>query len=324
MAATQAKKTKPHLRNLDDLFHLNNESDNGVISVEIEKLTPFSGHPFSLYEGERFDDMVESIKSNGVLVPVIARRIAETIEILAGHNRVNAAKLAGLDTVPTIVMENVTADEAMVYVIETNLMQRSFSDMAHSEKAAVIALHHSKIFSQGKRSDILKQLQMLDNPHEFKENETYSQVANKRKSIYKVGQDYNLSKDTVARYLRIQRLITALKSRLDNGDIAFIPAVTLSYLKEDEQALVNDCMERNRLPVGMKKADALRQFSKNGKLNGESVYLILKGETAPKPGRPSTVKINRDVYTKYFQPDQPTKEVQEIVEEALRMYFEKP
>jgi len=208
-------------------------------------------------------------------------------------------------------------------------MQRSFSDMTHSEKAEVIALHHSKMFSQGKRNDIIAQLKMLENPqekttenpHEHREEETCSQVGNKSKTITKVGQEYGLSKNSVARYLRIHVLIMGLKIMLDDGNIALMSAVTLSYLKAEEQTLLADSMERNGLSVDMKKADILRQYSEKGKLNGESVYKILMGDTAPKPNRTPSVKINKTVYSRYFTPNQPAKEVQATVEKALEMYF---
>ena len=209
----------------------------------------------------------------------------------------------------------------MVYVIETNLIQRSFSDMSHTEKAAVIALHHSKMFSQGKRNDIIEQLKIIENPHKHTDNETRSQVANKKKTISKVGQEYGLSKDTVARYLRVNQLISTLKDYLDNGYVAFLSAVALSYLNEDEQMLVADCIERNSLSVDMKKADILRRFSDKGKLNSESIYRILSGKTNPKPNRTPTVKVDKAVYAKYFRPNQSVKEVQDIVEKALEMYF---
>ena len=332
------EKTKLHLKNLDDLFNLNDgvnpleqsvpiietqlHHKRMVTSIAIEKLNPYKGHPFKLYEGERLEDMVESIRTNGVLVPIIARKVDTTLEILAGHNRVNAAKLAGLIEVPALVLENISDDDARVYVIETNLLQRSFSDMSHSEKTEVIALHHSKMFSQGKRNDIIEQLKSLENPHEYGKNETCSQVANKSKSIAKVGQEYGLSKDTIARYLRIHQLIIELKIMLDNGNIAFMSAVMLSYLKIEEQTQIFECMERNGLSVDVKKAEILRQFSEKGKLNGESVYKILTGDTALKPNRTPTVKINKLVYAKYFKPNQSAKEVQDIVEKALESYFD--
>jgi len=338
-------KTKPRLKNLDDLFEMNSGVNPLEVTVPIietqahhkrvinfvaiDKLTPYKGHLFRLYEGERLDDMVESIRKNGVLVPVIARRIDDIIEILAGHNRVSAAKLAGLDEIPVIILENISDEDARVYVIETNLLQRSFSDMTHSEKAAVLTLHHSKMFSQGKRNDIIEQIKMLENPHdetpenphEHGGNETCSQVANKSKSITKVGHEYGLSKDTVARYLRVEHLILEIKIMLDDGDVAFMSAVTLSYLKIEEQTILVDSMERNKLTVDMKKAEVLRTFSEKGKLDGESVYKVLSGNAAPKPNRTPTVKINKAVYSRYFKPNQPAKEVQETVEKALEMYF---
>ena len=329
---------KPRLKNLDDLFELTGgenpldssvpimdtqpTSTRSIVSTAIELLTPFRDHLFRLYEGERLDDMVESIRKNGVLVPVIVRRIGKVLEILSGHNRVNAAKLAGLEKVSTIILEKISDEDALVYVIETNLIQRSFTDMSYSEKAAVIALHHSKMFSQGKRNDILEQIKTLENPDGCKAGQTCSQVGNKLKTISKVGQEYGLAKNTIARYLRINKLISALKILLDNGDIAFIPAVALSYLEETEQTLLVECMEQSGLSVDGKKADMLRQFSDKGKLSDEGIRRILTGETRPKPNRTPTVKVRKDVYARYFQSGQSAREVQTIVEKALEMYFE--
>jgi len=141
--AARTIKSKPQLNKLDDLFGLDGNESQSKIKIQeipIANFIPFDGHPFRLYEGERLDDMVTSIKANGVLVPVITRRNArvesadgEAVEILAGHNRVNAAQIAGLETVPAIVLEGISDDEAMVYVVETNLIQRSFSVMSHAE-----------------------------------------------------------------------------------------------------------------------------------------------------------------------------------------------
>jgi ParB family chromosome partitioning protein len=317
-------KIKPKLKNIDDLFDgmgAQTPHKNAVNSILIANLVPFAGHPFRLYEGERLDDMVASIKTNGVLVPIIVRKKGELFEILAGHNRVSAAKLAGLSGIPAIILENITDDEAMVYVVETNLIQRSFAELSHSEKAAVIALHHSKMFSQGKRNDILEHLKRLEISHEYRENGTLYQFDKKSHSNEKVAEMYSLSKIMVSRYLRIQKLIPALKSQLDDGNISFIPAVTISFLKENEQELLADCMEKNNLSVDMKKADILRQFSEKNKLNADSIYQILSGKAVKKSTRTPAVKINKTVYAKYFRPEQSVKEVQEIVEKALDLYF---
>lgn len=318
-------KTKPVLKNLDDLFDSMAAKPvykYVVISAAINGLTPFSENPFHLYEGERLDDMVESIRKNGVLVPVIVRRIGEILEILSGHNRVNASSLAGFSEVPVIVMENISDDEALMYVVETNLIQRSFADMAHSEKAAVIALYHSKMFSQGKRNDILLQLKMLENPHGNNGNETLSQKETKLRTDEKIGKLYNLSRNTIARYLRIQKLIPALKKLLDKDGIAFTQAVTLSFLKETEQSLLYDCTQKHGFKINTNKAGLLRQFSEKSKLSEDYIHGILSGEmTKKKSSRTPSVKISKPVCAKYFTPEQSVKEIQSIIEKALEMYY---
>lgn len=334
--ATATDKQRPRLKNLDDLFMLNQDAipqPNAELPspatkrfqavVDLNRLIPFAGHPFHLYEGERLDDMVESIRNNGVLVPIIAREKGNQLEILAGHNRVNASRLAGMTAIPAILLKNVSDEEAWIYVVETNLMQRSFADMSHSEKAAVISVQHSKMFSQGKRNDILAELKALENPHETGENETCAQVEHKLKARELIAKEYSLSRNTVARYLRIHKLITPLKTMLDAGDIAFIPAVTLSFLKEQEQMDLAKCVELNGFSVDMKKADVLRDYSGKGKLDDDRIYLILNGELGQKqkPNRTPVVKVNKAVYSKYFQPNQSAKEVQDIVEKALEMFF---
>lgn len=330
---------KPRLKNLDDLFLLNGgenplEQQNDTViarhpaqrqqsTLAIVDLVPFSKHPFRLYEGERLSDMVESIRQHGILVPILVRRTNGVFEILSGHNRVNAAKLAGLERVPGIVMENVADDEAWIYVIETNLMQRSFSEMPHSEKAAVIALYHSKLFSQGKRNDIIKELKRLENPNQNGDCGTSAQNEHRLTSRDFVAQAYGLDRNTVARYLRIFQLTANLKSRLDAGEIGFIASVTLSFLSEKEQFELDKCIELNRFKVDGKKADLLREYSENRKLDEEKIYLILSGEIGkkPKPNRTPTVKVSKKIYTQYFRPDQSPKEVQTIVEKALSLYF---
>ena len=339
MAVTQATRPKPRLKNLDDLFSLGDantpkpysimqtpDAANRYQEVALDHLLPFPGHPFHLYEGERLEDMVESIRVNGVLVPIIAREKDDgQLEILAGHNRVNASRIAGRNSIPTIILKNISDAEAWVYVVETNLMQRSFADMSHSEKAAVISVQHSKLFSQGKRNDILAKLSVLEslkNPHDIAENISCAQVAHRSRDI--VAKEYSLSKDTVARYLRIHKLTHALKIMLDSGVIAFIPAVTLSFLKECEQKVLASCIELNGFSCDMKKADVLRKFSEDGKLDEDKTFLILNGELGrkTKPNRTPVVKVNKAVYARYFEPNQSAKEVQDIVEKALSFYFQ--
>ena len=112
----------------------------------LDNLIPFKDHPFALYEGQRFTDIVESVRTNGVIVPIVVRPADDgKYEILSGHNRVNAAKEAGIDSIPALIRTGLTDEEAMLIVTETNLMQRSFADLKHSERAVALAVHYEAI-----------------------------------------------------------------------------------------------------------------------------------------------------------------------------------
>ena len=127
-----------------------------IMEMEFERMEPFPNHKFKLYEGQQLADMVESIRQFGILIPIILwHREDDTYVILSGHNRCNAAKIAGFTKGPVIIKENLSCDEAVLIVTETNLRQRSFTDMSHSERAYCLAQHYEVLKSQGKRSDLL-------------------------------------------------------------------------------------------------------------------------------------------------------------------------
>jgi ParB family chromosome partitioning protein len=313
---------KQKLKNIDDLFQLDGTEGRATVhELNLDELVPFAAHPFHLYDGERLDDMVESVKANGVLVPILVRRTPDTrkYEILAGHNRENASRIAQKTTIPAIVLENISDEEALAIVIETNLMQRSFADMKHSEKAAVIAMHHAKMFSPGKRHDILRILEQMQDP-------TLPQVGEKSDEEIshtdkKIAEMYSLSKNTVSRYLRIHQLYTPLKEMLDIGFVPFIPAVTVSFLTDSEQIMLADYLDEGIGRLDIKKADLLREYSKEGKLDRQSMVAILSGKAVPKPQKAPTIKVSGEVYSRYFTSGQSAQEVQTVVEDALAFYF---
>lgn len=207
------------------------KSENGVEQIAIDSIKAFHNHPFHLYEGERLDDMVESIHEHGVLNPVIVLKTDDGYEMLSGHNRANAAKLAGLIEVPAIVKVGLSEAEAYVYVIETNLMQRSFAELMPSEKAAVMAAHYDKVCCQGKRNDIIRELQILSgvNPED-----TCCHNGNKLKSLDVIASEYDFSSRNAARYLRLNHLIQPFKDLMDENKIALLAAVDVFYLTEEE------------------------------------------------------------------------------------------
>ena len=335
------EKMKPRIRSLDDLFtsgeiqsHSNKaasavtQTADGIIFIPPQKIRTFPKHPFRLYDGERLDDLVESVKANGILIPTIVRKIEKDengyeYEMLAGHNRQNAAIIADLEVIPCIVKENITDEEAWIYVIETNVMQRSFTDMLPSEKAAVLALRYSKMFSQGKRNDIIEELKRLENPDYIRENSTCGSDCHKLKSRDKVGAEYSLSGRSIANYVRANSLITALKVRLDNGELTLAVSVELSYLSTEVQQYIENVLMENEFKVDVKKATVLRSY--DDKLTEDSVYEILSGEKARKSraDTPPPIKIKHTVYSKYFAPNTKTSEIERIIGEALALYFKK-
>jgi len=302
-----------------------NKEQAGVTEIEIEKLVPFHNHPFKFYEGQRLDDMVISIKEMGVMVPIIVRKTdSDFYEILSGHNRVNAAKLAGLDKVPAVIKENLTNDEAMLIVTETNLMQRSFSDLLPSEKAKALKSHHDALSRQGARTDLINEIRNLVKASEIKDDKTCSQVGNKLKTIEVIGENYSLSKNSVARYIRLNYLIDPILNRVDNGEIAFIPAVSISYISEENQKIMNNFIDEHGFKIDMKKSELLKQYEEKYKLTEDTIYKILSGEISKtkKTKKASAFKIKSKIIQRFFTPEQKDSEIEQIIEKALEQYFQ--
>lgn len=186
----------------------------GVQMLPVKSIQPFHDHPFHLYEGERLEDMIASVKEHGVLNPVIVQKLDTGYEMLSGHNRWNAAKLAGLKEIPAIVKTDLSEEEAYVYVIETNLMQRSFSDLAISEKAAVLKARYEKGSCQGKRNDILNEIARLEGKSSDVTSGHCDQKLTTRDAI---GKEYELSGSSVGRLLKLNDLIKPFKDMVDRG-----------------------------------------------------------------------------------------------------------
>ncbi|WP_340397139.1 ParB N-terminal domain-containing protein [Paenibacillus sp. FSL E2-0202] len=325
----------PKLGSIDELLKLSEQpphnadpisSKGSIQSISINKIRFFKDHPFHLYEGERLTDMVDSIAANGILVPVIIRTIKPDepgyeYEMLSGHNRMNAAQLVGLEHLPSIIKERLSDEEALLYVVETNVLQRSFNDMRPSEKAKVLSIRHSEMFSQGKRNDIIDELKRLENPQYNKENETSAPMGQRPTSRDKVAQEYGLSKNSVSRLLRIDKLIPGLKQRVDADELPLRCAVHLSYLSEGEQSMVEQSINNNGFKLDMKKSELLQGYS--GRLSTEQTDKILSGEATRKPRSqtPPPFKLKHKVFSKYFTSQSKASEVEQIIDEALEMYF---
>lgn len=296
--------------------------ENQVKQIPVEQLIPYHNHQYTLYEGERRDDMVESIREHGVMTPIICRPHpdedkAEMYEILIGHNRWNCSKLAGLEYVPGIIKENLSEEDAQTYVDESNLLQRGFNELKISEQARVISRRYFEMFSQGKRNDIINEIRMLsgDAPLEKKSN-----------SREKVGEEYGLSRNTIARLVRISKLIDNIKQWIDGKSISVRAGVELSYIDEDAQSLLYDFNSNEdgtmKYKISEAQAKDLRILyddckKAEDKLNTTMISRVL---VVKKKKPDKKISVKPDTYLKYFK-DKNADEVQEILEQALQQYF---
>ena len=304
-----------------DLGAMLSAPQTAIQQIPCDQLKPYHNHKFELYTGERLEDMIASIKENGVLSPIIVQPDGDSYEILIGHNRWNASKLAGLSTVPAIVKSGLTEGEAEMYVIESNVMQRGFENLRISEQAAAVALRHSEMFSQGKRNDILRELAVLENPSAEPDTATLNPVGSKLDTSESVGKEYGVSKGSVVRLIRINKLIDELKALVDSGELSIRAGVELSFLSEDTQAVVAECAEDSK--IDMKKAKMLRASAdEEGSIERHTIEGIICGEDGEAKPKPKSVKISNDTYTKYFSEGVKAKEITETIEKALAFYFE--
>lgn len=287
--------------------------NNQIKQIPLDMLVPFHNHQFSLYDGERRDDMVESIRKNGVMTPIVCRpnpNGSDTYEILIGHNRWNCSKIAGLETIPAIIKEQLTEDEAQTYVDESNLIQRGFNDLKISEQARIIARRYSEMFSQGKRNDIINEIKMLN-------GENSAVTGNSRE---KVAEEYGLSRNTIARLVRISKLSDSILGWIDKGQLAVRAGVELSYLLAEEQEKlfeINSVDDNMLMKISEAQARDLRVLSADGVLDGDEMLKVL---SAKKKTPDKKVSIAPTLYKKYFA-GLSNEEIADTVAAALDMFF---
>lgn len=278
--------------------------EGGIQMLPIDSIRPFRNHPFRLYEGERLDDMVESIREYGILNPVIVWQDGDEYEMLAGHNRQNAGKLAGLTEIPAIVKTELTEADAYVYVIETNVIQRGFAELLPSEKAAVLAERYEKVSNQGKRNDILQEIEKLSGTDKSKSRDT-------------LGEECGMTGRNIARYIRVNQLEQPLKERLDNGTLPLVAAVDLSYLSVKEQETVSELTGQGKIKLDANTAKCLKGMA------GEVTERLLLERFAGKKEKVKagkSIRVSADLYEQYFA-DVKAADVAGIVEKALVAWF---
>lgn len=238
-----------------------------------DKLTPFKKHPYQVREDAAMDELVESVRTYGILSPLLARPKGEGYELVSGHRRRLAAQKLGLPTVPVLVRE-MTDDEAVILMVDSNLQREN---LLPSEKAFAYKMKLEAMKHQGKA--------------------TSRQVVGKLESADEVGQVNGESGRTIQRYIRLTNLAPPLLQMVDDGRIAFSPAVELSYLTRDEQAELWDLIGREDATPSLSQALRMKQLSREAKLTPEVLYAIL---TEEKPNQKEQVRIKTESLRKYF------------------------
>lgn len=276
-----------------------------ITNIKLDTLVPFADHPFKLYEGQQLADLVCSIRDNGVEQPIIVRSIGdEKYEILAGHNRVHAAREAGLDTVPAIIRDDLSDEDAKILVVESNFNQRSVKEMKPSELAnSLHMLNEAMKKKPGYRSDL-------------QEPEDGSQSDNRLRTMHVIGKKHDLSQATIARYIRVAQLSKGLQECLDNKLIGLGVAEQLSYLRPDEQAIVQGLVEGDA-KLDLQQARELKKQSSDHALSEDEINEIISPKaTAPKR---RAVKLREDIFTRYFTEGETPEEIEDTIARALEL-----
>lgn len=259
----------------DEFFTTQEERDlrskEHVENLKISDIADFPNHPFKVIVDDEMREMSKSIEEYGVLVPVLVRPKQDgKYEMISGHRRKKASELANKDSIPCIIRE-LTDDEATIIMVDSN-MQREH--ILPSEKAFAYKLKLEALNSQGKRNDL-----------------TLSPMDTKLDSAEKLGKEFDDSRATVFRYIRLTELIPKILDMVDSERIAFRPAVEISYLTKDEQNMLLDCMEYSDCTPSLSQAIQLKELSRKKELNQDTMDSLMEQE---KPNQKEKYKFNAD------------------------------
>ena len=293
------------LKGLDDLFsteeNRQEEQREQVRQIPIDDLHPFTNHPFKVLDDEAMTRTVESIAQYGVLAPLIARPRpdGDGYEIISGHRRQYAAKLAGLDTLPVIVRQ-MSDDAAVILMVDSNLQREH---ILPSERAFAYKMKLEALKNQGARSDL-----------------TSDQVGQKLWSVEQVASDAGESKTQIQRFIRLTNLVPELLDMVDEKKIAFNPAVELSYLDESQQRAFLEAMNDTQNAPSLSQAQHLKKMAQQGEFSYEKAFDVMGQE---KKSEKDTVTIKNETLRKYFPRSYTPKQMEEKIIQLLDAWQKK-
>lgn len=297
--------SKMPLPKLDDLFTTEEDRINAdlekVIEIKISDIDDFPNHPFKVINNEEMEQMQQSIKENGVLVPALVRpKPNGRYEMISGHRRKFASALAQKDTLPCIVRD-LSDDEAIIIMVDSN-MQRE--EILPSEKAFAYKMKMEAMSHQGKRTCLQELI-------------TSDQIGRKLESTGIIGKDYGDSQTQVKRYIRLTELIPELLNMVDEKRIAFNPAVELSFLTEEEQYILLDCIEYSDATPSLAQSITLKKMSQSQTLTEEKIDNIMLQEKANQIPK---IKFTESRILDALPRGLDKKKVEDYVIEAIKYY----
>ncbi len=287
------------LTSYDDLFSTEEtrrgESHEQIQRIPLSELHPFKDHPFRVVDDDRMMETVESVKEYGVLVPAIARPLEDGgYEIIAGHRRKRACELAGMDEMPVIV-KNLDDDESVIIMVDSNLQREN---ILPSERAKAYQMKLEAIKRKAGRPS----------------RENSSQVATNFRADEVVGAEAGMSKDSVCRFIRLNNLELPLRDKVDSGELAFTPAVELSYLKPEEQQWLQTALEVTQQTPSLSQAQRIKKESKEGTLSEQGMIKIMSEEKKPLY---DSVTLSHDTLKKYFPKSYTAKQMEKVIIKLL-------
>lgn len=301
----RSRETKIELTAYDDLFQTDESREEAKLSkirdIPISEIDEFPDHPFKVLMDEDMEQLVESIKRNGVMTPATVRLKEDgRYELISGHRRKKACELAGLETLKCEVKE-LTRDEAIIVMVESNL-QRS------------VILPSEKAFAYKMRLEAMKR--QVGRPP--KENASpLATNLSKGRSDEELGELVGESKDQIRRYIRLTELVPEILQMVDERQIAFRPAVEVSYLTEEQQYTLLEAMEYNDATPSLAQAIKMKKYNQDGKLNSEVIQSIMEEE---KPNQKEKPAFRDERITKLIPKTVPRGQETDFVVKALEFY----
>ncbi len=298
------ERSNINLKPLDDLFATEESRADAqrekVQNILLEELHPFKNHPFKVKDDAAMQDTVDSVREYGVLVPAIARPDPNGgYELIAGHRRHHASKLAGKETMPVIVRD-LDDDAATIIMVDSNLQRE---ELLPSERAFAYKMKLEAIRHQGKRQE-----------------PTSSQVGMKLQALDIVGQQAGDSRNQVHRFIRLTELIPELLDMVDERKIAFNPAVELSYLKKEEQTLLLEAMDSEQATPSLSQAQRLKKFSQQKMLSLDVMRAVMSEEKKTDLDR---VTLKNETLRKYFPKSYTPKQMEDTIIKLLEGWYKK-